>query len=71
MNRERITALRISNPEGARVKLLRCNDMYSTLQPGTKGTVLMVDDGGTVHVQWDTGEKLGLIEGEDDWVVLL
>ena len=30
----------------------------------------LVDDNGTVHVQWDMGCRLGLIPGEDMWVVL-
>lgn len=32
---------------------------------GDKGTILVVDDVGTVHVQWDSGSTLGLIPGED------
>ena len=36
-------------------------DPYSTLEPGTMGTVTVVDDAGTVHVAWDSGSKLGLV----------
>lgn len=36
-------------------------DPYSTLQPGTRGTVAFVDDLGTVHVNWDDGRRLGLV----------
>jgi hypothetical protein len=32
--------------------------------------VLNVDSMGTVHVKWDSGSTLGLIQGEDQWTVL-
>lgn len=34
---------------------------YSTLEPGTRGTVEHVDDAGTVHVRWDDGRTLGMV----------
>jgi hypothetical protein len=30
-----------------------------SVPPGTEGTVTFVDDLGTVHVDWDSGSKLG------------
>jgi hypothetical protein len=33
---------------------------------GTTGTVIGVDDLGTVHVKWDNGSCLGVAFGEDD-----
>lgn len=38
-----------------------------TVPPGTEGTVVSVDDTGTLHVQWDNGARLGLIAGQDEW----
>jgi hypothetical protein len=32
---------------------------------GTKGTVMYVDDVGTVHVSWENGSSLGAVLGED------
>lgn len=55
---------------GKRVRLIRCTDPHTKLLPGETGTIVSVDDVGTVHVQWDKGARLGLIEGEDRWVVL-
>jgi hypothetical protein len=55
---------------GDRVVLERCGDRYSSIMPGTEGTVDFVDDVGTVHVTWDDGRRLGLIAGEDRWRVL-
>jgi hypothetical protein len=57
---------------GDRVKLIYCSDPYTRLPPGSHGTVTMVDSVGTVHVQWDgkRGHRLGLVPGEDHWVVI-
>lgn len=33
--------------------------------PGTKGTVVYVDDIGQIGMKWDTGSGLSLIPGED------
>jgi hypothetical protein len=54
---------------GDRVRLIRCNDPYTRLAPGDLGTVTLVDDLGTVHVDWDSGSRLGLVPGEDWWEV--
>jgi hypothetical protein len=32
--------------------------------------VRRIDDAGTVHVNWDCGSRLGLVPGEDSWVIL-
>ena len=40
------------------------------IAPGTEGTVRIVDDMGTIHVDWDNGRRLGLIPGEDSFEVL-
>ncbi len=37
------------------------------IEPGTKGTVRVVDDAGTVHCNFDNGRSLGLIPGEDSF----
>ena len=56
--------------EGRRVRLVNSSDIYTLLQPGDCGTISFVDDMGTLHVNWDKGSNLGLIPGEDSWVVL-
>ena len=35
------------------------------LKEGALGTVLRVDDIGTIHVSWDCGSSLGVVLGED------
>ena len=53
-------------PKGSRVKLVRMNDPYCRdLKPGMLGTVMHVDDIGTIHVAWDCGSSLGVVYGED------
>ena len=55
---------------GRRVRLIRTTDNYTSLRPGSEGTITGVDDIGTTHVSWDDGSRLGLIEGEDVWQVI-
>ena len=50
---------------GTRVILIRMSDPYTNLRQGDRGTVTMVDDIGTVHVNWDRGSTLGVVFGED------
>lgn len=49
-----------------RVRLVVMNDQYTHIPPGTLGTVIMVDDFGTVHVQWDNGSRLGVVADAGD-----
>lgn len=53
--------------KGTRVRLIRCNDQYTKLRPGEKGTVSCIDALGTVHVHWDSGSRLGLIPNDDEF----
>ena len=60
-----VERLRKEYPKGCRVELLHMDDPYSKLKPGDKGTVMGVDDIGTIHVSWDCGSSLGVVLGED------
>ena len=51
-------------PKGCRVQLVYMEDVQAPPK-GTKGTVRMVDDMGTVHVDWDNGSSLGVCLDED------
>mgnify|MGYP000867230412 FL=1 len=51
---------------GTRVMLIRMSDPYTNLRQGDRGTVTLVDDIGTVHVNWDRGSTLGVVFGEDE-----
>lgn len=69
MNRlkpEHLKALREQYPRGCRVRLNYMNDPYRPdLKEGSLGTVIRVDDIGTIHVAWDCGSSLGVVLGED------
>jgi hypothetical protein len=52
------------------VVLVSTTDPYTRLRPGATGRVVLVDSVGTVHVLWDDGSDLGLVPGEDRWVVV-
>ncbi len=64
-SREIVESIRKRYPKGARVRLLRMNDPYTNLEVGDEGTVISVDDIGTIHVSWDKGGSLGVAFGED------
>ncbi len=54
-------------PPGTRIKLDHMDDPYAPIPPGTKGTVICVDDIGQIHMRWDNGSGLALIPGEDSF----
>ena len=66
ITKEVLQRLREEYPIGARVELTRMNDPYNrVLLSGDRGTVMAVDDIGTIHVAWDCGSSLGVVYGED------
>ena len=54
-------------PKGTRLELISMEDPYSPIESGTKGTVVFVDDMGTIHMRWDNGRTLGLVPTEDSF----
>ena len=66
MRKDLIASLRERYPVGLRVELVEMDDPYNTrLTPGAKGTVMGVDDMGTIHVRWDCGSSLCVVYGVD------
>lgn len=64
MKKEIVQALRRLYPKGTRVKLLKMDDPQAPPM-GTRGTVIGVDDIGSIMVCWDNGSSLNVIYGED------
>ena len=64
-NEEQVQLLREQYQPGTRVELISMEDLYSNLKAGDRGTVVNVDDIGTIHCNWDCGSYLGLAYGED------
>ncbi|MBS4761172.1 DUF4314 domain-containing protein [Carnobacteriaceae bacterium zg-ZUI252] len=60
----KIETLRLEYPSGTRVKLVKMDDKQAP-PIGTKGTVLGVDDIGSIMVSWDNGSRLSVVLGED------
>ena len=63
-SKEQVARVREEYPTGARVELIRMEDMQAP-PAGTKGTVKGVDDTGSIMVRWDNGSGLNVIYGED------
>ena len=59
-----VEQLRANFPAGTRVVLERMEDPQAP-PIGTKGTVICVDDIGSIHVAWDNGGSLAVVYGED------
>lgn len=63
MRKDLTEMLRQKYPVGLRVELTHMDDPYNNLPIGSKGTVIGVDDIGTIHVAWDCGSYLGVVDG--------
>ena len=63
-NKETVERIRREYTAGARVELVRMEDVQAP-PVGTKGTVLGVDDTGSLLMRWDTGSGLNVVYGED------
>ena len=59
-----IESLRKQYPAGSRVKLIAMDDPQAPAI-GTEGTVIGVDDIGSIMVAWDTGSTLSVALGVD------
>ncbi|MBQ9685223.1 MAG: DUF4314 domain-containing protein [Oscillospiraceae bacterium] len=63
-SRETVERVRREYPAGTRVELLRMEDVQAP-PIGTLGTVLGVDDTGSLLMRWDNGSGLNVVYGED------
>lgn len=64
ISEEKIENLRKKYVKGSRVKLIHMDDKYAPPY-GTLGTVVGVDDIGSVMVRWDNGSSLSALYGVD------
>ena len=66
MNKDAIELYKQLYPQGTRVEVIQMGDDEPRPIPrGTKGTVISVDDMGTVHCTFDNGRILGLLPNVD------
>lgn len=64
ISKEALQTLRVRFPKGTRVELVQMDDPQAP-PIGTKGTVIGVDDIGSIMVSWDNGSGLNVAYGED------
>ena len=62
--KEIIEKIRNEYPKGTRVKLVKMDD-FQAPPVGTKGTVIGVDDTGSIMVSWDNGSSLNVVYDVD------
>lgn len=69
-NERQLQALRERYPAGTRIRLNHMDDPYAPIPDGTVGEVQYIDDGGNIHMFWENGRTLSLIEGVDDFTII-
>ena len=67
--REIVERLRSQYTPGTRVELLHMDDVQAP-PIGTQGSVLGVDDIGSIMIRWDNGSGLSVAYGEDSCKVV-
>ena len=63
-SKEQVTRQRRLYPAATRVELIQMDDAQAP-PVGTRGTVIGVDDTGSIMVNWDNGSRLNVIYGID------
>ena len=69
-NDAELKALRERYPAGTRIRLIHMADDIAPVPPGTTGSVAIIDDAGSIHMNWENGRSLALIEGVDEFEVI-
>ncbi|MBQ6520082.1 MAG: DUF4314 domain-containing protein [Anaerolineaceae bacterium] len=63
-SRDVVEGLKQAYPAGTRVRLVKMDDI-SAPPVGTEGTVVGVDDIGSLLMEWDNGCRLSVVYDED------
>ena len=66
---EELKALREKYPEGTKIRLLHMDDAQAPRMRSI-GKVTCVDDIGTIHMKWESGSTLGIIDKEDKFEIV-
>ena len=69
-NERQLQSLRERYPAGTKIRLNHMDDPYAPIPDGTVGEVQYVDDAGSIHMIWENGRTLSLIEGEDSFTII-
>lgn len=65
-----VASIKKKYPAGTRIKLINMDDPWHPVEPGTEGTVKLVDDIGQLHMKWDNGRTLALVPGQDEFEII-
>ena len=68
-DKELIKTIREKYMPGMRIRLLSMDDLQAP-PPGTAGTVVGVDDIGSIMMSWDNGSTLNLIPDKDEFEIV-
>ena len=68
-NNEELEKLRAKYPKGTKIRLIHMNDPQP-VPSGTIGEVALIDDAGNIHMNWQNGRSLAIIEGIDDFEII-
>lgn len=69
LNYEEVERIKKKYPVGTRIRLNHMADNYG-VEDKTLGSVAYVDDEGQIHMNWDNGRTLALIENEDSFEII-
>ena len=69
-NERQLQSLRERYPAGTKIRLNHMDDPYAPIPDGTVGEVQYVDDAGNIHMVWENGRALSLIEGADSFTII-
>lgn len=69
-NENQLSSLRERYPAGTMIRLIHMADNIAPIPPGTIGEVAIIDDAGSIHMKWNNGRSLALIEGVDNFEVI-
>lgn len=69
LRRDEVERLKQKYRAGMRVRLIKMDDIQAP-PSGTEGTIINVDDTGTIRGYWDTGSSLSIITNEDKFEIL-
>ncbi len=69
-NERQLQSLRERYPAGTKIRLNHMDDPYAPIPGGTVGEVQYIDDAGNIHMVWENGRTLSLIDGVDDFTII-
>lgn len=69
MKTEELNKLKEKYPVGTKLKLIKMDDIQAP-PPGMTCIVDHIDDSGQIHVRWESGSGLALIEGLDKFEIV-